>query len=152
MRTILKSRTGKHTTTPLRTPEPTSAELADEVSERLVGKVIENMTEDELDQLEVALVERRAAAQRDSGPELINHPKHYNLHPSGVECIDIIEHFTANVSAAVKYLWRAGLKLSGDDKVHEDPFEARMRDLKKAAWYVDREIDKLNRDRAAGRI
>lgn len=60
----------------------------------------------------------------------INHPTHYNSHPSGVECIDIVEHFGFNVGNAIKYLWRAGLK--GDT----------LEDLKKAAWYVQREIAK----------
>jgi hypothetical protein len=43
-------------------------------------------------------------------PDTVNHPPHYNDHPSGVECIAIVEHFTFNVGNAVKYLWRAGLK------------------------------------------
>lgn len=65
--------------------------------------------------------------------EAVNHPAHYNAHPSGVECIDVVEHFNFNVGNAVKYLWRAGLK--GD--VQED--------LKKAAWYIDREIQRLSK-------
>lgn len=28
--------------------------------------------------------------------EKVNHPKHYNAHPSGVECIDIVEHMNFN--------------------------------------------------------
>lgn len=60
----------------------------------------------------------------------VNHPKHYNEHPSGVECIDVIEHMPFNIGNAVKYLWRAGLK--GDA----------IEDLKKACWYVEREIKK----------
>lgn len=62
--------------------------------------------------------------------ELVKHPQHYNEHPSGVECIDVIEHFPHNIGAAVKYLWRAGLK----------PGEGSERDLNKALWYVSREI------------
>jgi hypothetical protein len=62
----------------------------------------------------------------------INHPPHYNQHPSGTECIDIIEHFPFNVGNAIKYLWRAGLKSS-------NPIE----DLQKAAWYCNREIERL---------
>jgi hypothetical protein len=50
-----------------------------------------------------------------------------------VECIVITEHYNFNVGNAIKYLWRAGLK----DGV--DPIE----DLKKAAWYVNREIERL---------
>lgn len=61
----------------------------------------------------------------------VNHPPHYTNHPSGVECITITKHFNFCVGNAVKYLWRAGLK--GDA----------VEDLKKAAWYIDREIQRL---------
>lgn len=63
----------------------------------------------------------------------INHPKHYTSHPSGVECITVTEHMSFNVGNAIKYLWRA------DDK--GSPIE----DLKKAAWYVAREIARRER-------
>ena len=62
----------------------------------------------------------------------INHPPHYTQHPSGVECITITEHYNFNVGNAIKYLWRAGLK-DGADAAD---------DLRKAAWYVQREIDR----------
>lgn len=62
--------------------------------------------------------------------ETVNHPKHYNSHPSGVECITIVEHMTFNIGNAIKYLWRAG---------HKNGVE----DLRKAAWYVQREIERL---------
>lgn len=70
-------------------------------------------------------------------PNGVNHPSHYNEHPSGVECIDIIEHFSHNVGAAVKYLWRCGLKKS------EDP----IKDLLKAAWYANREAERLRKEK-----
>lgn len=69
----------------------------------------------------------------------VNHPKHYNAHPSGVECVDVAEHYGFNVGNAIKYLWRAGLKSS-------DPIE----DLKKAAWYVNREIERLTKEAKNG--
>lgn len=62
--------------------------------------------------------------------EAVNHPKHYNSHPSGVECIDVVEHMGFNVGNAIKYLWRADFK--------SDPVE----DLRKAAWYIQREIER----------
>ena len=65
----------------------------------------------------------------------VDHPKHYNEHPSGVECIDVVEHFPFNVGNAIKYLWRAGLK--GD----------LVEDLRKAALYVEREIERERRSR-----
>lgn len=60
----------------------------------------------------------------------VNHPAHYNAHPSGIECIDVVEHMGFNVGNAVKYLWRADLKGNA------------LEDLEKARWYVQREIDK----------
>ena len=63
--------------------------------------------------------------------EAVNHPAHYNEHPSGVECITVVEHFGFNLGNAVKYIWRAALK------GHQ------VEDLKKARWYVDREIQRL---------
>jgi len=61
----------------------------------------------------------------------VNHPKHYNSHPSGVECIEITEYFNFNIGNAVKYCWRAGLK--GEQ----------VEDLRKARWYIDREISRI---------
>jgi len=58
----------------------------------------------------------------------VNHPRHYTSHPSGIECIDVIEHLPYNIGAAIKYLWRCGLKNDG------------MEDLRKAQWYIQREI------------
>lgn len=65
--------------------------------------------------------------------DAVNHPTHYNSHPSGIECIDVVEHMPFNVGNAVKYLWRAGLK------------DAVIQDLKKARWYIDREIQRLEK-------
>lgn len=78
----------------------------------------------------------------DRQPDAINSPKHYNAHPSGVECIEIVEHMTFNAGNAMKYLWRAGLKVP----VGADARRARLEDLKKARWYVDREIGRLEKE------
>lgn len=66
----------------------------------------------------------------------VEHPAHYTSHPSGVECIVVTEHMTFLRGNAMKYLWRAGEK--GDA----------LTDLRKARWYLDREI--ANIERAAG--
>ena len=58
----------------------------------------------------------------------INHPTHYTAHASGVECIQITEHFCFNLGNAIKYLWRADSK------------GAPLDDLRKAGWYIEREI------------
>jgi hypothetical protein len=73
--------------------------------------------------------------------DVVNHPKHYTSHPSGVECIDIVEHLTFCAGNAVKYAWRAGLKTNGDTIL------SRIEDLKKGRWYLDREIFRLERER-----
>lgn len=62
-------------------------------------------------------------------------PSHYKSHPSGIECIDVIEHMTLNVGNAIKYLWRAGLKSEEMTEV----------DLRKAIWYIEREIARLDK-------
>lgn len=63
-------------------------------------------------------------------PDLVNHPPHYTSHASGIECIQITEHMGFCLGNALKYIWRADLK--GDA----------VEDLRKARWYLDREIAK----------
>jgi hypothetical protein len=60
----------------------------------------------------------------------VNHPSHYTGHPSGVECIQIAEHMGFNLGNAIKYIWRADLKGYA------------IEDLEKAAWYINREIER----------
>lgn len=66
-----------------------------------------------------------------SNSDPVSHPSHYTAHPSGVECIEVTEHFNFNRGNAIKYVWRAGEK---DDEVQ---------DLKKAIWYLEREVARL---------
>jgi hypothetical protein len=85
--------------------------------------------------------------RRETGPapasvaagdvDLIEHPPHYTAHPSGIECIEITEHMGFNLGNAIKYLWRADLK------------GAAIEDLKKAQWYIARELQK--REQAAAK-
>lgn len=60
----------------------------------------------------------------------VNHPKHYTNHPSGVECITVTEHMGFCLGNAMKYIWRA-------DEKHDA-----IEDLRKAKWYIEREIAK----------
>lgn len=62
--------------------------------------------------------------------DVVNHPSHYTSHPSGIECIQITEHMGFCIGNAIKYLWRADLKNNA------------LEDLQKAAWYIQREIDR----------
>lgn len=82
------------------------------------------------------------AAEHCVSTNQVNHPLHYNVHPSGVECITIIEWMTFNAGSAVKYLWRAGHKVSRGSTSEK----SRLEDLKKARWYVDREIAKIEKE------
>lgn len=76
----------------------------------------------------------RAAGAKPHDP--VNHPKHYTSSPArclcgaGIECIQITEHMNFCLGNALKYIWRADLKGSGSE------------DLKKAAWYLQREIER----------
>ena len=63
----------------------------------------------------------------------VNHPAHYNSRTDGIECIDIIRHYTYDIGCAVKYLWRAGLKGEQGRSAREKKLE----DLYKALWYVN---------------
>jgi hypothetical protein len=60
-------------------------------------------------------------------------PTHYKSHPSGIEVIEITEHMNFCLGNAIKYILRAGLK-------SQDATE----DLKKAVWYINREIERIN--------
>lgn len=63
----------------------------------------------------------------------VNHPDHYTSHPSGVECIKIVEHMSFCLGSAMKYIWRASLK--GNE----------VQDLEKAAWLIQREIERIKK-------
>ena len=65
----------------------------------------------------------------------VNHPPHYTTHPSGIECIQVTEHMNFCLGNAIKYLWRAGLK-EGEDE---------LKDLKKAVWYINREMERRSK-------
>lgn len=72
---------------------------------------------------------RPIARKRD----VVNHPPHYTS--TGIEVIDVIEAFGLNfrLGNSTKYILRAGRKGSK---------AKRIEDLKKALWYLAREIAK----------
>lgn len=63
--------------------------------------------------------------------ETVNHPSHYNAHK--VEVIDVIDDWQLNFSLGnvIKYVLRAPYKNN------------ELEDLKKARWYLDHEINRL---------
>jgi hypothetical protein len=64
--------------------------------------------------------------------EAVNHPNHYGGENNPLEVINIIEHYELgfHLGNVVKYVLRAGKKGN------------RTEDLKKALWYLEREIKK----------
>ncbi len=79
-----------------------------------------------------ARIENQIGPLYDLEDDPVSHPSHYTSHPSGVECIDITKHMNFNLGNALKYIWRADLK---NDAVE---------DLKKAIWYIEKELEMRN--------
>lgn len=73
--------------------------------------------------------------------EMVNHPDHY--HPGTYEAINVIEAWDLNfnLGSAIKYISRCGLKPDAELSKKEKTLE----DLRKAAWYVNREIERLSK-------
>lgn len=69
----------------------------------------------------------------------VEHPRHYNSHPSGVECITIARHHGFNIGNAFKYMWRSGFKVPEG----KTAIQAEIEDLEKAAFCIQDEIKKL---------
>ena len=67
--------------------------------------------------------------------EIVDHPPHYKS--GGLEAIDVIDAFGLGfcLGNTIKYVLRAGRK--GEDGDRERKL---IEDLKKARWYLDREI------------
>ena len=78
---------------------------------------------------------RPPEANRDS-VDMVNHPPHYQ-HCSGVEVITITQHMNFLLGNVVKYV----LREKG----------ARLEDLKKARWYLDRQIALMEGSDGQGR-
>lgn len=72
--------------------------------------------------------------ERTMSSDNVSHPPHYAIGWSnGAEVIDIAEHLSFCAGNVVKYVCRAGRKDPGKH----------VEDLKKARWYIDREIERV---------
>lgn len=80
--------------------------------------------------------------QESEKPDNVNHPKHYTSHPSGIECIEITRHYCFAIGNAIKYLWRAGLKVEEGLTNKQKEIE----DLEKAKWYINDRINQLKNE------
>ena len=86
--------------------------------------------QDQIDPHSAAAAAAGVFADVFNQPDPVNHPSHYTSHPSGIECIQVTEHFNFCLGNAIKYLWRADSKNDATE------------DLKKAIWYIERELQK----------
>ena len=74
--------------------------------------------------------------------EMVNHPLHYGGADNPYEAIKVIEAWEAdfNIGTTLRYLCRCGKKTIGGSAE-----EMRLEDLKKARWYLDREIQNIEK-------
>ena len=73
--------------------------------------------------------------ERTPSSDNVSHPPHYaEGWSNGAEVIDLTEHLSFCAGNVVKYVCRAGRK---------DP-DKHVEDLKKARWYIDREIERVD--------
>jgi transposase len=79
----------------------------------------------------IEMLEALCEEMPKSIPDMVNQPPHYTK--GGIETIDFIEakELNYNLGNVVKYVTRSGLK------------GTRIEDLKKAKWYLEREIGSL---------
>lgn len=70
--------------------------------------------------------------------EMVNHPNHYNSHPSGVEAITVIQHMPFNFGNAYKYVYRR------NDKANP------LQDLRKADKYLEFELAYIDKFKRSG--
>jgi len=70
--------------------------------------------------------------------EMVNHPNHYGGEDNPYEVIKVIEAWDLNfhLGNTVKYVSRAGKKNKDEE----------LQDLKKALWYLEREISNLEKN------
>ena len=68
--------------------------------------------------------------------DMVNNPNHYTWHPSGIEVIQITEHMNFCLGNAIKYIMRSDHK------------GKQIEDLKKAIWYINREIERIENGKA----
>lgn len=74
------------------------------------------------------LYAERQQLEHAAGHDAVERPAHYTRGP--IECVEVIEGLSLgyHLGNVIKYVWRAGQK--GDA----------LEDLRKARWYLDREI------------
>lgn len=109
-------------------------DLANEIEkneEKTVEEIVDDVAENTCEEFEERA--KKAGWTKDAiKSDAVDHPSHYC--GKKYEVIDLIDDFGLNFNKgnALKYLLRAG---------HKDDY---VQDLKKAIWYLNREIDTYN--------
>lgn len=82
---------------------------------------------------------------KDSSNDRVNHPSHYNWLKKlcGIEVIDITRHMNFNLGNVIKYVLRSSHK---SEQGMSDK-QKQIEDLKKARFYIDDEIRRLENDK-----
>jgi hypothetical protein len=78
---------------------------------------------------------KQTLKQKTLSPDMVNRPPHYTSGPKcscgkTIECIDVVNDKGFLIGNVIKYLWRCDAKGSP------------IQDLKKAAWYLQKEIER----------
>ena len=79
--------------------------------------------------------------------ENVSHPSHYTWlkDKCGIEVIDITRHLDFDLGNAIKYILRAGRKPIINENLSDDFLRAAIQDLKKAIWYLNDEIQRIEK-------
>lgn len=88
---------------------------------------------DKLSEIKKENVKKENVKEENVKEDLVNHPKHYTSHPSGIETIEITRWMNFNLGNSVKYILRSGKKSE----------DTAVQDLEKAIWYLKDEIKRL---------
>ena len=88
---------------------------------------------DKLCEIKKENVKEENVKEENVKEDLVNHPKHYTSHPSGIETIEITRWMNFNLGNSVKYILRSGKKSE----------DTAVQDLEKAIWYLKDEIKRL---------
>lgn len=109
----------------------------DSANRQHLAEFVEQIANGVADTAEAAPVagvfDRMLEQKRQAAADMVNHPPHYNGHPSGVECIEVTEHLSFNLGNAFKYVFRHRAKNGRED-------------LEKARWYLARELQRCQPD------
>jgi hypothetical protein len=112
----------------------------------------------DLESAKVALTPQQLFDAQIRASEAVNHPAHYGGGNNPYEAIKVIEAWELGfcLGNTVKYISRAGRKVMRAD-LFTTPAEhdaamakARLEDLQKARWYLDREIQQAQKSVTQG--